>query len=55
LVLPLTTGPSLLLELDAEDAREVLERLPVAVLVVLVDFRDEVVVPLFLVVVAIIW
>jgi hypothetical protein len=52
-MLPLTTGPSLLLELDTEDARDVLERLLVAALVVLVDLRDEAVVPPFLVVVAI--
>jgi len=58
LVLPLTTGPSLpvpelLLLLEDEEAREVVERLE-AGLVALVDLREEAVVPLFLVVVAII-
>jgi hypothetical protein len=53
-------GPSLppallLLPLEAEEAREVLERLLLAVLVVFVDLRGGAVVPLFLVVVAIIW
>jgi hypothetical protein len=52
-------GPSLppallLLLLEGEEAREVVERL-VAALGVLVDLRGEAVVPLFLVVVAIIW
>jgi hypothetical protein len=54
LVLPLTMGPSLLPALLLL-ALEVLERLLVAALVVLVDLRGEAVVPLFLVVVAIIW
>jgi hypothetical protein len=52
-MLPLITGPSLLLELDLEDALGVLERLLVAAFLGLVVLRGEAVVPLFLVVVAI--
>jgi hypothetical protein len=52
-MLPLITGLSLLLALDVEDVRVVLERLPVAAFLGLVVLRDAAVVPLFLVVVAI--